>query len=286
MAGQVPTARQRALGARLRQLRNQLGLTVEEVSRELLCSPTKISRIETGTRRASLRDVRDLCRLYGVSGEADVAELMDLARQAREPGWWNEYHDLGTSPYIGFEQEATAITCFSMFWVPALLQTEDYARAIIRGVAPRIGPEVLNERVEARLRRQQLLEKEKPPKYAVLLDEAVLHRQVGGAAVMGAQLARILQLVREKKALVQVISFKIGAYNTSDSNFVFLEFGDSALPSLVFVEGLVNVHYQERPVELDRYRESLEHLRNSALSPRDSVARMTEIQLLHATNHK
>src|SRR6266700_3062868 len=196
MPGASPTVRQRELGQRLRELRHGLGLTVEDVAGQLLCSATKISRIETGTRRASLRDVRDLCRIYGVTDEAAAASLMDLARQAREPGWWTQYDDLHLSPYIGLEQEATAITYFSMYFVPGLLQTEDYARAIIRGMAPKIEQKIFEQRVEARLRRQQLLEQENPPRVRALLDEAVLHRQVGGKAVMRAQLDKILEVAR------------------------------------------------------------------------------------------
>ncbi len=282
MPGASPTVRQRELGQRLRELRHGLGLTVEDVAGQLLCSATKISRIETGTRRASLRDVRDLCRIYGVTDEAAAAGLMDLARQAREPGWWTQYDDLRLSPYIGLEQDATAITSFSMYWIPALLQTENYARAIIRGIAPKIDPKIFEQRVEVRLRRQSLLEQENPPRLRVLLDEAVLHRQVGGPAVMRAQLDRILQHVRDGKATVQVIPFDAGAHGSAESNFTYLEFGDSSLPGMVFVEGLASNLYQERPDELARYREALEYLRDLALSPRDSVNRIAEIRNTHA----
>jgi transcriptional regulator with XRE-family HTH domain len=173
---------------RLRELRNRLGLTVEEVGEQLLCSATKISRLETGVRRASLRDVRDLCRIYQVTDQAQADELMDLARQAREAGWWTRYDEPVLSPLLGLEQEAVAITSFSMYHVPALLQSGDYARAIIKGIERKIEPDVLDQRVEARLHRQRLLEQEAPPRYRVLLDEAVLHRQVGGPAIMRAQL--------------------------------------------------------------------------------------------------
>src|SRR3984885_7024370 len=132
MADLSPTIRQRQLGMRLREFRTSKGLTVEDVARELLCSPTKISRAETGARRATLRDVRDLCQLYGIDAETS-AELMKLAREARQSGWWTKYDDLRISPLIGMEQSATAITSFGMYFVPALFQSEDYARAIIKG---------------------------------------------------------------------------------------------------------------------------------------------------------
>lgn len=277
MAESSPTVRQRELGIRLRELRNGQGLTVEEVAEKLLCSASKISRAETGARRPSLRDVRDLCGLYNVSPE-EAAELMELAREARQQGWWTPYTDLRISHLIGLEQEAATITCFDMYFVPALLQTEDYATAIIKGILPKVDPEILRQRVEARMRRQQILERPQPPRYRALLDEAALHRQVGGSGVMNAQLSWILQRVQEEKATVQVIPFGAGAYHAMDSNLQFLEFGDSSLPGVVFVEGLVTELYLEKPTELARYTESIEDLRDIALSPRDSISLITQIR--------
>jgi len=218
MADLSPTIRQRELGMRLREFRTAKGLTVEDVANELLCSPTKVSRAETGARRATLRDVRDLCQIYGLDSETS-AELMELAREARQPGWWTKYDDLKIAPYIGMEQAATAITAFGMYYVPALLQTEDYARAIIKGIAPKIEEAIQGQRVEARMMRQKLLFQPKPPKYRALVDEAVLHRQVGGCAVIKAQLDKILSLIREERAAVQVIPYEVGAYGATDSNF-------------------------------------------------------------------
>lgn len=277
MATVSPTIRQRELGIRLRELRNAKGLTVEEVAGRLLCSATKISRAETGARRQTLRDVRDLCGIYEVD-EDTAAELMELARQAREPGWWTQYDDLKITPFIGMEQEATSITCFGMYFVPALLQTEDYAREMIKGIAPKIEPDVLAQRVEARMMRQRLLEQPRPVRYRAILDEAVLHRQVGGPAVMKAQLEKIIGLIQEERATVQVIPYEVGAYAAVDSNFDYLEFSGSSLPGLVFVESLVSHLYQQRPAEIDRYTETLEYLRDTALSPRNSVRRIEEIR--------
>jgi transcriptional regulator with XRE-family HTH domain len=272
-----PTIRQRELGVRLREFRNAKGLTVEDVAKELLCSPTKISRAETGARRATLRDVRDLCQIYGVDPETS-AELMKLAREARQSGWWTKYDDLKITPFIGYEQAATAITCFGMYFVPALIQTEDYAREIIKGIAPKIEEDTLGQRVEARMIRQKLLYQPKPPKYRALLDEAVLHRQVGGPSVMKAQLDKILSSVREDRVAVQVMPYEVGAYGAIDSNFDYLEFADSMLPDLVFVEGLASHLYLDRQEDLDRYREALDYLRDEALNLRDSVKKIEEIR--------
>jgi transcriptional regulator with XRE-family HTH domain len=280
VTGESPTLRQRELGTRLRQLRNDLDLTVEDVGEKLLCSATKISRIETGTRRPSLRDVRDLCRLYGVS-ESETAELMELARMAREQGWWKQYSDLKLDPYIGLEQEATSITSYTMYYFPALLQTADYAREIIKAIAPGIEPKVHEERVEARLRRQELLDRENRPRYRVLLDEAVLHHRVGGSAVMTAQLDKVLKLEHEGKATVQVLPYD-SAHIAQDSNFVVFDFDGRSLSPVVFVEGLTKLQYQERKADIDRYREEVDNLRDSALSPRESIARIEEMRKSYA----
>jgi transcriptional regulator with XRE-family HTH domain len=270
-----PTVRQRELGMRLRKLRTALGMTIEEVAERLLCSPTKISRAETGTRRASLRDVRDLCQIYGVS-DSQLAELMDLARMAREPGWWTKYSDLNME-YIGLEQEAVAITCFTMYCVPGLLQTEAYARAVIHSIEPKIDPKILDERVEARLRRQDVLLRESPPRYRALVDESVLRRRVGGPDVMAAQLGHILSLQHDAKITVQVIPSEVGTYPAQDSMFVLLDLPEP-VSSIVFVEGLMHHQFLERPADLDRYREAVSDLRDRALSPRDSAECLREYQ--------
>jgi len=281
VTGTSPTVRQRELGKRLRELRTQHTLTVEEVAEKLLCSATKISRLETGARRPSLRDVRDLCSLYDVD-ELNSAELMSLARGAREQGWWTRYEDLNLDPLIGLEQEATAITCYSMYYLPALLQTEDYARTIIKIIAPRIDSGIHKQRVEARLRRQALLEKAGQPRYRVLLDEAALRRRVGEPILMVAQLDKILESVDQKKATVQIIPFDFGAHAAADSYFVLLEFDDPNLSPVVYVEGLTGNQYLERKAEIARYREAVEILRDSALSPRDSLSVIAEYREKYA----
>ena len=207
---------------------------------------------------------------------------MDLARKAKEPGWWSQYSDLRLYPYIGLEQDASAITSFATFYVPALLQTEEYARAIIKGIAPSIDPAVWQERVEVRLRRQELLDRERPPRYRVLADEAVLHRPTGGPEVMGSQIDKILKLTEEGKVTVQIVPFEVGAIATQDSNFVLLEFAEPGLSSVVFVESLVSHQILEKQADVDRYKEAIERLRDSALTPRESIFRMSEMRKSYA----
>ena len=277
-----PTVRQRELGKRLRELRNQRGLTVEEVADKLLCSATKISRLETAARRPSLRDVRDLCELYDLD-EPTSAEFMTLAREARQQMWWTQYEDLKMDPYLGLEAAAVSITSYSMYYIPALLQTKEYTTEIIRTIAPKMDPHILLERVKARMRRQERLGEDDPPRYRVLLDEAVLHRAVGGPTVMADQLGKVLQAERHGKVTVQVVSFDFGAHAAQDSNFILFEFEEDTNQSpVVSVEGLTGMQYLEKPADIIRYREAIEYLGDSALSPRESIALVAEKQRAYA----
>jgi transcriptional regulator with XRE-family HTH domain len=281
VADSSPTIRQRELGLRLRKLRNGLGLTVEDVADKLMCSTAKISRMETGARRPVLRDVRDLCALYNVD-ESSTAELLKLTREAREQGWWTQYEDLNLSPYIGLEQVASSITAYCMFYLHGLVQTDDYAREIVKAIAPKMDPAILQQRVEARRRRQELLEQPSPPNYRLLIDEAVLRRPVGSPALMTAQIAKLLELSAAGKVRIQLIPFEAGAYSVGDISFTLLEFTEPVLPPVVYVEALAGNQYHERPVDVARYRESIENVRDSALSPRETEQRLVDIQKTYA----
>ena len=279
MADVNPTVRQRELGLRLRKLRTGLGLTVDDVADKLMCSAAKISRMETGARRPIPRDVRELCALYRVD-EATAAELMKLTREAREQGWWTQYDDLDLFPFIGLEQEATSITAYSMYWLPGLLQTEDYARAIIKAVLPLLDPAVQAQRVEARLRRQERLTGPDAPRYRVILDEAVVRRRVGSSAVMAAQIDKIVKVAHAGQVVVHIIPANAGGYAAADSNFVLLEFTDPLrlMPPVVYVEGLGSAHYYERAKDIQRYRDSVEHMRDFALNPADSLRHLADVR--------
>ena len=277
MSGTSPVARQRELGTRLRALRNERGLTVEEVAAELLCSTTKISRLETAARRPSLRDVRDLCVLYELDQQMS-RELMSLAREARESGWWTEYPDLGLDPLIGLEQEAASITCYSMYYMPGLLQTEEYAELIIKTVAPKMDLHVVQQRTAARMRRQEVLG-DNGPFYNVILDEMVFRRGVGSPSLMAAQVGKVLQLARSDRIIVQVIPFEAGAYAAADSYFVLLEFDDeSNLWPVIYIEGLTDNQYLQRGLDIARYRETVEYLRDRALDPDGSIKFMENVR--------
>ena len=280
MAGTNPTIRQRELGKRLRDLRTQRNMTVQEVAAELLCSATKISRLETAARKPVLRDVRDLCKLYDAD-KSTTDQLMELARESYGQVWWTQYEDIELNPYLGLEQVAAAITSFTSFYIPALLQTEEYAQNIIKTVAPRMDPDVLKQRVEVRMRRQELLEDDARLRYRVLLDEAVLHRRVGSSAVMAAQLEKVTTAGREGKAVVQIIPFSAGkSVAAQDSNFILWEFDEEQhhQKPVAFVEGLTGNQYFENKADIVRYREAIDYLRDAAFSPNDSIDRIDEVR--------
>jgi hypothetical protein len=204
-----------------------------------------------------------------------------MAREASERGWWAQYEDLDLDPYLGLEHDASTITAHSVQYLHGLVQTADYARAVIKAIAPRMAPAVLAHRVEARLRRQQLLDRASPPSYSLLLDEAALHRPAGGPEVMSAQIGRLLELSAAGRVRIALIPFTAGAYSVADLGFTLLESGEPAW-SVVYVEGLVGSQYHDRPEEVARYRESIEIIRDSALSPAESGQRLLELQKAYA----
>lgn len=271
MAGTNPTLRRRQLASRLRELREQAGKSIKEAAEQLECSPAKISRIETAQRGALPRDVRDLCLFYGMTEQTQIDVLMSLAREAKQQVWWQETEDVDFRPFLGLEIDATSISEYETTTVPGLLQTEEYARAIIKGYLPRMDPDVLEERVAYRLRRQERLNGPNPPKYWVLLDESVLHRHVGGADVMRKQLEHIEKTSELPHVTIQVIPFTVGAHMGFDSAFVLLEFSDPTIGDTVYLDTLMGSFYLEKAKELERFRETLNHLRAVALSPQESA---------------
>jgi transcriptional regulator with XRE-family HTH domain len=271
-----PTVRRRELGALLRKLRTEKGLTVEQAAEQLMFSMSKLSRMETGHGVATPRDIRDICSLYEVTDKAERERMLRLAAEGKQAGWWQSY-DLPYSTYVGLEAEATAISDFQSSVVPGLLQTADYARAGHEGAMPRLSSEEIERRIEAKLTRQALLGQDDPPDFSAVLDEAVLHRMVGGPAVMSAQLGRLIEATNRPKVTIQVIPFTLGAHPGVESNFNILEM-PSPTPGVVFVEGLVGSIYLERSEELTRYRQIFERLQAIALSPKDTIALIAEIR--------
>jgi transcriptional regulator with XRE-family HTH domain len=269
-----PVLRRRELGAMLRALRTEKGLTVEQVAESLLCSPSKVSRLETGHRGASPRDIRDLSDLYQVD-PAQREHLARLAKQGRDQAWWQPY-GLPYETYMGLEADARRISDYEPGVFPGLLQTPDYARAVHEAAMPKLSAAVIEQRIEVRLVRQAVLTREDPPapQLEAIVDEAVLRRPVGGPAVMSAQIDRAIELSDLANVTIRVLPFAVGAHPALDSTFILLEFEDP-LPAVVYVEGLVGHLYVERAQDVQRYRQVFESLRNSSLDEQKSLGLMS-----------
>jgi transcriptional regulator with XRE-family HTH domain len=270
-----PTLRRRELATRLRELRKQAGLTVDDVAAALMCSTAKISRIETGARSPILRDVRDLCDLYSVDS-AERDRLMLLGREAKQQGWWHRFDDLAIDSLIGLEIEATRISAYESCIVPWAFQTQPYARAVIRGILPRIDDRILEERITARMTRQEILRSTNPPHLWSLIDESALRRVVGDNQVMWEQLSKIVEIATIPSITMQVVPFEAGAHPGLDNTFTLLEFDSPVQSPIAYVENLAGTFYLERESEIMRYREVLEHLRACAFSPPKSIKYVQE----------
>jgi transcriptional regulator with XRE-family HTH domain len=265
-----PTARRRRLGAELRRLRDGSGFTIEYVADKLECSASKISRIETGQIGASPRDVRDILNIYGVP-QTEVESLVQVAREARQKGWWQSYGVVLTGAYVGFESAADKIETYEVLCVPGLLQTADYARHLMRVGRPDMSDEEIDTRVRIRLQRQSLLTQDEPIDLWVVLDEAVLARLVGGAEVMRRQLDHLATMAERPNVIIQVLPFRAGAHSGMEGAFCILRFAEEVDPDMTFVTMATGGVFQEKDDEMQRYSFIFDRLRQAALSPEESV---------------
>jgi len=268
--GNSPTVRRRRLASELRRLREASQLTIDEVGEKLECSASKISRIETGHVGVTPRDVRDMLELYAIDEDQREA-LVQLSREARKKGWWHAYNEVFTGSFVGLESDASALHTFQALLVPGLLQTEDYMRAVIRAIRPDHGEDDVNKRVAGRVARQKMLTDIQPPEYWAIIDEAVLHRTVGGPAIMRAQLLRLIEVSDLPHVTLQVVPFGAGAHAGMENPFLILGFPEPADPDVVYVENTTTGSYLEEPSDVYRYTLMFDHLRASALNPAETL---------------
>lgn len=271
-----PTVRRRELGALLRGLRLNQGMTVDQVAEQLLCSPSKVSRMETGQRGATARDIRDLCEIYGVTDPAERDRMTKLAAEGKKQGWWQQYELDYFATYVGLEEAATAVREYQTSVIPGLLQTADYARAMAKVIVPEVSPQRADELVEVKLRRQGVLSKTPPLPLHAVLDEAVLHRLVGGPEAMRTQLDELVRIAEVHNVTLQIIPYSAGAHPAMESTFSILDFANP-VPSVVYVEGLVGFIYIERPQDILRYERVFDYLCNIALNPQESIKLIAKV---------
>ncbi|MFF4789106.1 helix-turn-helix domain-containing protein [Streptomyces sp. NPDC001276] len=272
MASNVnPTVRRRRLGQELRRLRELKGMTAEEVAERLLVSQSKISRLENGRRSISQRDVRDLCGVYEVEDHRIVDSLMQMAKDSRQQGWWHSFGDIPYSVYIGLETDAASLRIYDPQVVPGLLQTRQYAEALIAGALPETAPADIEKRVQVRMRRQERISAaENPLRLWTVLDEAALRRIVGSPALMREQLEHLVEQSRLPHVTVQVIPFDMGAHPGLNGQYAILEFPDTADSSVVYIEGVTSDLYLEKANDVQKYSVMYEHLRAQALNVEQS----------------
>jgi transcriptional regulator with XRE-family HTH domain len=275
-----PTVRRMLVGAQLRRLRTDMGLSREEAAAAIRASEWKIHRLENGKVGFKERDIIDLLRLYGVTDPGEVASLVTLAREANEPGWWQVYGDLLPQwfrAFVDLESAATLIRTYEGQLVPGLLQTEDYMRAVIHGAHLNQSPEEVERRVRLRVGRQVLLERADAPRLWAVVDEAALRRPVGGREVMRGQLERLIEAAKLPNVTLQVLPFRAGAHPAMVGAFSILRFADGELPDVVYLEHLTNAVYLDKREDLDQYLHVMESICVRAAAPNETVERLNHI---------
>ena len=262
-----PTVRRRELGALLKALRTESGWTAEQVGEQLRFSPSKMSRLETGHRGASARDISDLCDLYQVD-DKQRRRLLGLAREGKQRAWWQPLGER-FSDYVGLEAEAVSISDFGLGIVPGLLQTADYARTVMHTLAPDMEPDTVEQFVHGRMvRQQQFLDREDAPRFEAVVDESVLHRVVGSRTIMRAQLERLLELSEKSTITLRVIPYDAGALPAGPNKFIVLKFASADVRDVVHIEGLTGDLYLDEPGDVETYSTAFRTLVELAKSPK------------------
>ncbi|HVQ96772.1 MAG TPA: helix-turn-helix transcriptional regulator [Mycobacteriales bacterium] len=274
-----PTVLRILLGSQLRRLREQRGISREAAGYAIRASESKISRLELGRVGFKERDVVDLLTLYGVDGGEERMALLGLARDANAPGWWHKYGDVLPSwfqSYVGLEAAASLIRTYEVQFIPGLLQTEEYARAVVLlGHDGR--SEEIDRRVALRMERQTVLARPGAPRLWAVVDEAALRRPIGGPEVLRGQLEHLVAAAKLPNVTVQVIPFGFGGHAAAGGAFSILRFADQALPDVVYIEQLTSALYLDKREDVDRYLEAMERLCVEAETPTESVLRLNQL---------
>ncbi|GAA2507194.1 helix-turn-helix transcriptional regulator [Streptomyces thermolineatus] len=275
-----PTALRMVLGGQLRRLREERNISVSEAAGAIRASHPKISRMELGRVGFKERDVADLLTLYGVHDEEERGVLLTLARRANAPGWWHKYHDVlpgWFEQHLGLEGAASLIRTYEVQFLPGLLQTEDYARAVIRLGHPKAPAAEVERRVALRTERQRVLTGSDPIRLWAVVDEAALRRPMGGQEVMQAQLKHLLEVTRQPNVTLQVVPFHAGGHAAAGGPITLLRFEDQDLPDIVYLEQLTSALYLDKRDEVDHYLAVMDRLCVEAATPAETEAFVQEL---------
>lgn len=283
-----PTVLRLMLGAQLRRLREAKGISREDAGYLIRASASKISRMELGRVSFKERDIADLLSLYGIIHQDERAALLALARQANTPGWWQRDGDILPSwfqTYLGLEEAAALIRTYEVQFVPGLLQTEDYARAVITHGNPEAPAEEIERRVSLRMKRQQLLSRSDPPQLWAVVDEGALRRRMGDLVVMAAQLERLVKASELPNVTLQVLPFDAGAHAAEAGTFTILRFPEPDLPDVVYLEQLTGALYLDKREDVDAYVAAVDRLVVESAPPRTTVEILSRILQETRPNH-
>jgi Domain of unknown function (DUF5753)/Helix-turn-helix domain len=275
-----PTVQRMLVGTQLRRLRIDAGLSREQAGEAIRASEWKIHRLENGQVGFKERDIIDLLRLYGVADPTEVAEFVALAREANSPGWWQHYGDVlppWFRTYVDLESVATLIRTYEGQFIPGLLQTDAYMRAVVQGAHLDESAEEAGRRVRLRMARQTLLTREQPPRLWAVVDEAAMRRPVGGREVMRGQLERLIEAAKLPNVTLQVLAFDAGAHPAMVGSFSVLRFPEEELPDVVYLEHLTSALYLNKPEEVDQYLHIMESICVRAAPPDQTVALLHQI---------
>jgi DNA-binding XRE family transcriptional regulator len=276
----APTVLRMVLGKQLRQLRERAGASLETAARTVEVTTLTIRRMEKAEVGLKIPYVKELLRTYDIP-PSEIDDFLKLAREANKPGWWYQYRDVipeWFSVYVSLESEATVIRGYEPHYVPGLLQTDDYARAVIRIGFPNGTEEDLKRRVALRVRRQDLLSKPDGPAIWALLDETVLRRPVGGPGVMRAQIDHLIEVAAMPRVTLQVIPFAAGPHPGAYGPFHYFRFGFSELPDVVYTESLTGTGYYDQRVDVVTYLEALDRMSVQAASAAETRTILGEIR--------
>lgn len=277
---QGPTVLRIALGGQLRRLRERSGISREAAGEAIRGSHAKISRLELGRVGFKQRDLLDLLTLYGVTDPDERASFLTLARQASTPGWWHQYSDVLPAwfeTYLGLEQAATVIRGYESQFVPGLLQTADYARAVIGLVHGEERDEEIERRVALRMQRQRILTDSHPPAVWLVIDEAALRRPYGGRAVLRDQIQHLVDVSDAPTVTIQVVPYEVGGHAAAGGGFAILRFAAAELPDVVYLEQLTSALYLDKRADVDKYLGVMNRLALQAHTPEGTRAFLTEL---------
>jgi hypothetical protein len=276
----APTARRIVLGAQLRRLREAADISRADAGYQIRGSDSKISRMELGRVGFKERDVVDLLTMYGVNDENERAFLIDMVRKSNERGWWHRFTDLMPdwfSNFVGLEESASLIQNYELLFMPGLLQTEEYIRAVVSHGQPAHLDDQTERRVQLRLQRQKLLFRQGAPRLWAVVDEAVLHRPIGGPAALRRQLDHLLDVTRQPNITLQVVPYAMSGYS-AEGPFSMLRFAEPTLPDVVYIEHLSGALYLDRPYEIEVYGRVIDRLAVDAETPEHSRQLVTKIR--------